>query len=247
MTSLRSWFVSGAVLAAAAGTAAPAAAQDGRIGLHVNFGAQGGSGDISQRLTPTIYDETATIDISQTYESGPLVDVGGDYIVFGHFGVGASYSHTSGDGNAAVAGEIPHPLYYDLPRGAVASATGLNHVENAVHVSALYRFAATPKLDVTVGIGPTFFSVKQDLITRVNVSEDTSGPVMTVSASELSDSAVGVNVSADASYMVTRNIGAGLLLRFAKSTATLTSPDIAGSVDVRAGGFQVAVGLRVRF
>jgi Outer membrane protein beta-barrel domain len=247
MTSLRSWLVSGAVLTAMAGAATSASAQEGRIGLHVNFGAQSGSGNLSQQLRPTIYDETATIDISQGYKNGPLVDVGGDYIVFGRFGVGVSYSHTSGDGNAALAGQIPDPLYYDLPRGAAASVTGQTHAENAVHISALYRFAAAPKLDVTVGIGPTFFSVKQDLVTRVDVTEGASGPVMAPTSTELSDSAVGVNISADAAYMVTKNIGAGLLLRFARSTATLTAPEATGSVDVRTGGFQVGVGLRVRF
>ena len=80
MTSLRSWLVSGAVLIVAAVLARPAQAQaqEGRFGAHITFGAQTGSGDLSQQFTPLIYDEKATIDISQTYESGPLVDLGGE-------------------------------------------------------------------------------------------------------------------------------------------------------------------------
>ena len=76
MTSLRSWFVSGAVLAMAA-AASPAHAQDSKFTASVNFGFQAGSGDISQSLQPIIYDEAAKVDGAQSYENGPLVDVGG--------------------------------------------------------------------------------------------------------------------------------------------------------------------------
>lgn len=258
MTSSRSWLVSGVALLVGALAAAPASAQDGRLGLHVNFGAQTGSGDISQQLRPMIYDETAVIDINQTYESGPLVDVGGDYFLFrrsgvlGHVGVGVSYSHTSGDGNATLAGQIPDPLYADTPRSVVASASSLKHTENAVHLDVLYRFAATPKLGVTVGIGPTFFSMKQDLMTSVDITEVSTAPPFappntTAVVKRLSDTPAGVNVSGDVTYKVTRHIGAGLLLRFAKSTGKLQPSEATGPIKVRAGGFQVAVGVRARF
>lgn len=261
MTSLRSWFVSMAAFATVlSGVPAQAQSQpraqtkpsggsslfDGRASVHFNFGAQTGSGDISQTFTPIIYDEPATIDVAQTYETGGLIDVGGSYMVYGDFGVGVSYSHTSGDGDAAIAAQIPDPLFADRPRSASAIATGLDHSENAVHISMLYRFAATPKLDVTVGLGPTFFSVKQDLVPTVDVTEASGGPVITPAVVEGSDSAVGVNVSADATYMITDLIGAGVLLRYAKSTAEVSATDSA-SVDVDAGGFQIALGVRVRF
>ena len=267
MTSLRSWFVSLAMLAACL-VSIPAQAQDkpqdtgqdktqtkpseawwkfdGRASVYVNFGAQTGSGDITQTFTPTIYDEPASINIAQSYESGGLIDVGGSYMVYEDFGVGVSYSHTAGDGNAAIAAQIPNPAHFNDLRSASATASGLEHKEDAVHVSALYRFAATPKIDVTVGLGPTFFSVKQDLVPTVDVTEAAGGPVITPAVVKASDSAVGVNISADATYMITDMIGAGLLLRYAKSTAEVSAAD-SQSVDVRAGGFQIAVGVRVRF
>jgi hypothetical protein len=263
MTFLRSWFVSVAMLAACL-VSTPAQAQtqdqtqtkpseawwrfDGRASVYFNVGAQTGSGDITQTFTPVIYDEPASIATAQTYETGGLIDVGGSYMVYGDFGVGVSYSHTKGDGNATIAAQIPHPVFADLPRSATATATGLDHSENAVHISALYRFAATPKIDVTVGLGPTFFSVKQDVATvsEKDVTEAAGGPVIAPKAVEGSDSAVGVNVSADATYMITDLIGAGVLLRYAKSTAEITAPG-SQPFDVRAGGFQIAVGVRVRF
>src|SRR4026207_365622 len=132
MNFLRSWFVSGVVLALGA-QAAPTFAQtppipppgpESRISAWLNFGAQAGSGDLSQHLTPTIYDEPAAVDVAQAYESGPLVDVGGGYFFHGNFGAGLSYSHTSGDGNATIAAQIPNPLFADQFRAGGANATG---------------------------------------------------------------------------------------------------------------------------
>jgi Outer membrane protein beta-barrel domain len=191
-----------------------------------------------------IYDEPARLDVAQTYESGPLFDIGGSYLIYDNFGVGLSYSRTSGDGVATVTGQIPDPDVTDRPRAASASADGLGHTENAVHVQVFYRFAATPKLDISVGLGPTFYSMTQDLIDTVDVAEP--GPTITPRPAEVSESPVGFNIGADATYMINERFGAGVLLRIATGSADMALPS-GGSVEVDAGGFQFAVGLRVRF
>jgi hypothetical protein len=244
MTSFRLFGVCCLSVAAAVFSASPALAQTGRFTASVNFGVQGGSGEFTQTLTPTIYDETATINIAQSYESGPLFDVGADVLVVGNLGVGLHYSRTSGDGAAAVAGQIPDPLFFDRPRGATAAVDGLEHTESAVHLQLFYRFAASPKLDVAVGVGPTFFSVKQQLIDTVSVSEP--GPTMSPQVVEADDSPVGVNFGADITYLVTSSIGAGVMLRYATGSADFATPG-GGSVSLDAGGFQFGAGLRVRF
>jgi hypothetical protein len=259
MNFLRSWFVSGVVLTALGTQAAPAFAQtpaipppgpESKISAWLNFGAQAGSGDLSQHLTPTIYDEPATIDVAQTYESGPLVDVGGGYLFHGNFGAGLSYSHTSGDGNATIAAQIPNPLFADQFRAAAANANGLKHTEDQVHIFAMYRLAINPKMDVTFGLGPTFFWVNQELVSTVNVTEPTRVPPFgspTIDAVVIKgkDTAVGVNISGDFTYMISNRFGAGVLLRYAKSTANID--DGGTSTEVRAGGFQFGIGARMRF
>lgn len=227
-----------------ASTKAPASAQTGRVTASINFGAQGSSGDFTQRLTPTIYDEVASIEIGQNYESGPLFDIGAGMTLFDNLGVSLSYSRTAGDGVATVAAQIPDPLFFDRPRGASASVDGLKHTENAVHLQVFYRFAATPKIDISVGVGPTFFSVKQELIDNVTVTEPT--PTVTPVVVSLSDSPVGINVGADITYLVTKTVGAGVLLRYATGSADFATAS-GSSVSLDAGGFQIAGGLRVRF
>ena len=251
MTSLRSWFVSGAVLALAT-AASPAQAQDSKFTASVNFGYQAGSGDISQSLQPIIYDEAAKIDVSQTYENGPLVDVGGTYLFYGKWGASVAYSHTSGDGNASVSAAIPDPFVTDNPRAVSFSANGLKHSENQVHVDVVYRFVATPKIDVTVGVGPTFFSMNQDFVTDVTVTETATvppftNPTVTPTISTVKKSPVGFNIGADVTYMVTHNMGVGLLLRFAHANPALDVPNTPSTIDVKAGGFQVGGGFRYRF
>jgi opacity protein-like surface antigen len=243
MTSFRSCVAYVAVVAGVL-AASPASAQNGRITASINFGAQGGSRDFTQHLTPTIYDEPASIDIAQNYESGPLFDIGAGMTLFGNIGVGLSYSRTSGDGVAALAAQIPDRLVDERPRGASASADSLDHTENAVHLQVFYRFAASPKLDVSVGIGPTFFSVKQELIDGVDVTD----PPLTMAprVEKASDSPVGINVGADMTYMVTKSIGAGALLRYTAASGDFATPN-GSPVSLDVGGFQFAVGLRVRF
>jgi opacity protein-like surface antigen len=251
MTSLRSWFVSGAVLAMAA-AASPVQAQDSKFTASVNFGFQAGSGDISQTLQPVIYDEAAKIDVAQTYENGPLIDVGGTYLIFGKWGASVAYNHTSGDGNASISGAIPDPFVTDSPRAVALSANGLKHNENAVHVDVVYRFAATKKIDVTVGVGPTFFSMDQEFVTEVAVTETATvppftNPTATATVSKVKKSPVGFNIGADVTYMLTHNMGVGMLLRFAQANPSLDVPNTPTPIDVRAGGFQVGGGFRYRF
>jgi hypothetical protein len=267
MTFLRSWFVSGVMFIAVGAQAVPAFAQtpaipapasESKIATWINFGAQGGSGDLSQHLTPIIYDEAATIDVAQTYENGPLVELGGGYLFYdnfgGKFGAALSYSHTSGDGNAVIAAQIPDPLVSDpaLFRAASAAANNLKHSEDALHFMLLYRRSATDKIDVTFGIGPTVFWVNQELIPTVTVTEPTrvppfGTPSLTPVVVKGKDTAVGVNISGDVTYMVTKTFGAGVLLRYAKSTANISVEGATQSADVKAGGFQFAAGVRARF
>lgn len=247
MTSLRSYFVQAAALVCAVlAVSTPALAQEDRITVGINFGVQAGSGDFGQRLTPLVYEEPSVFEIAQDYDSGVLFDVGGTVLLFGNIGAGASYSRSGGDGSAVIAAQVPHPLIFDARRSASATLGGLDHTENAVHLQVVYRYAVTPKLDVTAGVGPTFFTVSQALITGFRVTESGNTPVIDPQPTELSDSAVGFNIGADVMYTIRPRLGVGVLLRYSRGTAEYTIPD-SSTVDVDAGGLHFGVGARYRF
>ena len=96
--------------------------------------------------------------------------------------------------------------------------------------------------------GPSFFSVKQDIVNDFEISEtypyDTATFTRAIAASQ-SESAVGVNVGGDVAYFFTPNVGVGGTAQSSGATVEMTVPS--GTADVKAGGLQVGGGLRLRF
>ena len=62
----------------------------------------------------------------------------------------------------------------------------------------------------------------------------------------LKDSGLGFNIGADMTYSIHQNIGAGLLLRYTYGSIGFDLGNGETS-DIKVGGFQIAVGARVRF
>ncbi len=162
-----------------------------------------------------------------------------------HQTVGVGFSRVSDSADVAVAGTVPHPLFFDQLRGASAQASGLSRTETAVHLQLIYMAVVTNEIDVAISVGPSFFSVTQDIVSAVAVQEGAAPfevvTAATATTTEVNDRAVGFNVGADMTYRFMPNLGAGLFLRYAAASVDLPST----SSD--AGGFQVGIGLRARF
>jgi hypothetical protein len=107
------------------------------------------------------------------------------------------------------------------------------------------------ELSVHVTVGPSFFSLKQDVLADVTFTEQPPFTTVNVSGvtAERTDSAVGVNAGVDVSYILSESdaykIGAGAFLRYAGASARITV--IENDVDTDVGGLQFGLGLRVRF
>jgi hypothetical protein len=217
---------------------------------HLNLGLQASPHDLDQDTTATIYDEPARIQVSDEFGTGAVFDVGGGVRVWRRLYAGLSYSRLSNTRDATVNASIPHPQVFDQPRAVTATA-GLKHTEDQVHLHAMWRMPITTKFDVTVGIGPTFYSVRQDLveITEANISEtgnpSTGVTINSVNVVRATDSTVGWNLSADGTYLLTRRYGVGGFLRFTGGSVDMNVGSETVGLDV--GGFQIGIGGRVRF
>jgi hypothetical protein len=150
-----------------------------------------------------------------------------------------------------VTASIPHPVFANEPRTAATNVSPLENYERGIHFIAGWEFDATDKIHVLVFGGPSLFGVRQDVVSDIAVQEG-GAPFNTVTISgatltRLSEfGALGYNLGVNGSYMFTRRIGAGILVRFSGGTVDLTGPGgIALAVD--AGGLDVGIGLRVRF
>ena len=103
--------------------------------------------------------------------------------------------------------------------------------------------------EIAVFGGPTFFDIKQDLVTDVLFTNtypyDTATYTGTTTGRQ-SESTVGFNAGADVTFYFSSHVGVGVLARFSRATIDLPSQD-GGTVAVDTGGFQTGGGLRLRF
>jgi hypothetical protein len=218
---------------------APAPLMQGWV--NINGGAQPATRTFATAGTIPIYGEQATFTADHHVGNGPIFDVNGGYRIRPNIGVGAGYTTFKAKKDAsAVHSSVPSPLFFNSPQVQNQTVPDLNHTENAFYVQGVFFMPLTNNFDVAVGVGPAFFKVKQDLISRIDIPAGTQAAVPVIATE--SKTAVGANVSVDLNYLFTPRIGAGLFVRYAGAKAGLDA-----APDLKVGGFQAGLGLRVRF
>jgi hypothetical protein len=243
-------------LAAISAVASPAAAQDTPIFVNVNFGFQAQSQDLRQAGEFPLYDETGSWEAEHSIKGGPYFDLGGGLLVWRKLSIGAAYTaRAKHSRDVAVNAAVPSPVFTDSFRHASAPASGLQHSERAVHLQALWHVPVTVEFDVTVFGGPTFFSIRDELIDGVEPSEvggDFSTVNVGIRTARQRNTTTGFNIGIDTRYMLRRNlpyvrrVGAGAMLRYSHGSTKLESAQ-GGRFTVDAGGLEIAAGLRFRF
>jgi hypothetical protein len=235
------------------GAAAPVSAQSGatrtdRARVSINFGFQPSSVTFETSATTPSYVENAVFRTTYSVSSGPMFDAGVAVLVAGGFGLGVAVSSFSREHDAAVSGTIPHPFFFNAPRSISGTAPGLERSEVAAHIQAVY-VVSSGKIDVAIAGGPSWFNLKQDLVTDVAYAEtypyDTAA-FTKATTSRVTASKLGFNVGADVGVHFTRNVGAGGIVRFSRASVALAGAN-GVSVTVDAGGLQVGGGLRLFF
>lgn len=241
--------VAGALALGSTPAAAQGAAPADRGYVHVNVGTQAGSHDLTQQGSFDQYAETGLFSSKSTVGGSPIFDVGAGVRIMGKLFAGVSFTRASDTSNGEVTGSVPHPFYYDQFRSVTGQATGLKHTETGIHVQAVYRQPVTTKFDVALSVGPSFFSVEQDVVKAITIAEQgqpTTGVVMTgVEKEKVKENAVGFNVGVDGTYMFSRSLGAGAFLRYTGGSVDLGAT--AGKTKLDIGGLQIGAGLRLRF
>jgi len=209
--------------------------------------------DFTDNVVFTEFAEEGTLTANYGPNGGSeLIDVGGGVRVWQNLAVGVAVSAFAINKGASVTAQIPHPFYFDRDRQITAQGQSgpiVGREEKAVHFQGIWMMPVNEVLEVAVFGGPTFFNIKQDLVTAVLF--DQAYPYDTVSyrgatIGQQSGSKVGFNVGVDVSVYFSGNVGVGGLVRFSRSTIRLPSEG-GGTVAVDTGGIQMGGGLRVRF
>jgi opacity protein-like surface antigen len=230
--------------------AGSAAAQDrprGFIGL--NGGYQASTTEFDDNFTFTAHQETGTTRVSYPIDAGPAFDAGAGIRVWRRLGVGVAVSRFTIDSTVSATSSIPHPFFLRQNREVSGEADGIRREETGIHVQAQYSVPLGRRLQLTLMAGPSLLQVSQAVVIDVNYTEEypyDTASFSGVDSTRKKGSKAGFNAGADVRWMFTRNIGVGMMARFARATVDLDPVDDR-TITVDAGGAQVGVGLRVGF
>ena len=208
----------------------------------LSVGGQAGSHTLTTQTDFTLYEETGTLTTSQKVGGGAFVDIGGGYKVWRNLVVALSFSHAGSSSDVSITAQVPDSVFTDRLRPATARLSGAKHSENVVHISAVWMVPVTDKIDVGVLAGPSVFMIKQGLANGVTVTEP-DPTVNNVTSTNAKKTTGGFDLGVDATYLITKKIGAGLLARYTVASVKLP----AATKSLTLGGFQFGVGARYRF
>ena len=216
--------------------------------LSLSGGIQWAAGTLSDQFTYDVNVETATTSVEYDSTTAPLLDVGAGWRFWKTTGIAVGLSYSSVKSSAQTESEIPHPFFDDRPRVVSGEAENLHRIETDVHVQ-LFWLREHRKWRTRVLGGLTHFTVKQDVVTSINVVEtypyDTA-EFHSASRERASGSGIGFNVGVDVAWMFTRQFGWGGAVRYTRGTTDL---NVTGnrSVSTDAGGVQAVTGVRIAF
>lgn len=213
---------------------------EGKIFINVNGGAQTQSRSVDNSFSIPIYGQTATVATTATIPGGGLFDLSVGYKVRPSIGVAFGFSTFSGDGTVAGAASVPSPIFFNRPAAVTIPESPADCKERSLYFLLVGFVPVTDKVDVAVSIGPSFTHVEQSLITSVSIPSGTQNVNPTIQTQ--SGTAAGVNVGVDLTYMFVRQVGAGAFMRYISGSVDLDSAS-----GLKAAGFQVGVGGRLRF
>jgi hypothetical protein len=214
-----------------------------RVIVSINASYLTASRTFDDTRTFDLYTETASFTSNYSVEPSLGVDAGAFVRIWKGIAAGVAFTSYSDSRDIEIDASLPHPLKFNSPRTITGTAAG-DHEETAIHLEFAYIVPMGKKMSAVIFGGPSFFTVKQSVVTAVQWNETYPFDEATFSGATVStedESTKGFNVGADVAYYFTKNIGAGAIIRFSSATATFSLGD------VDAGGALVGGGLRLRF
>jgi hypothetical protein len=176
------------------------------------------------------------------------------------FGVGVSFSRTAHEDVATLSARVPHPIFANAYATDEAPTDEvMQRVEGGVNLQAMVVAAQNERFRFRVFGGPTYFRVEQDAVTAIRYDQEFLflQPVNAIEITQFDSARIegtgwGFLAGADASVFFNRIIGVGGFAKFSRGNVDLenTLATAIGDddlVSVKAGGFQVGGGLRLKF
>jgi hypothetical protein len=238
----------GLALLAGAGPAAAQVETPSRARLFVNGAFSLGGLDYSETRSYTLFAEESTLDADYTADSAPGFELGLRYNFRRGLGAEVAFSKTDRDGSVVVQTGLPHPFLFDQPREVSRTQDGFPYDETAFHFDLAYT-KRSGSLELFAFGGGSLIKVKATVVgANLSVSQQYPFDTATLNAlpsTTLEDTPFGFNVGGGLDYVMGR-FGLGGQVRYSRATAKLV-PSEGNTLEVSAGGFQAAVGVRLFF
>jgi opacity protein-like surface antigen len=237
------------VIAASSLAASAGAADEQRFTVLVNGLFAPSSSTYDSVRTFNAFAEEGSVETSYDAGSGPGFEAGIVWNFAKSFGVGLAGGVVSRSTDATYTAHVPHPLFLNRPRTAEGTLSSLDYQEQQGHLDLVYT-GRSGSFDFSVFAGPSYFNVSSDLLSQPDYDQSYPYDTITVTnvpALSFDDTGFGFNAGAGVGYRFSRSIGVGVTGRFSRATIELVPEAGQDTVEIDAGGFQIAGGLRIYF
>lgn len=233
-------------LLAAAGAQAQSESPS-RARIFVNGGFSVGSLDYSEARHYTLFAEESTLNADYTADAAPGFEVGVQYNFRGGLGAAVAFGKTDRDGSVDVQTGLPHPFFFDEKREVSLSRDGFPYNETALHFDLVYT-KRSGSLELSAFAGGSRVKVEARVVSDLSFSQQypfDTATLVDLPSTTVEDSPFGFNVGGGLDYVMGR-FGLGAQLRYTRATAKLV-PTEGNTLEVSAGGLQIAAGVRLFF
>ncbi len=229
----------------------PAEAQE-RYRVSANVGAQSTSTTVTERQTFQQYFEEGSFTFERTTPRDIFYDVGGTVRVWRDLHAGVAISVFENTGTGTIEARVPHPLQFNRPRTTTAELSGVTRREIGQHITIGWAIPAAAGIDFIVFGGPSVFTTEQTFVTGLMLTLDKEVfPFDTLAfpgaqTETQREHVIGYNLGVDMTWLFSRHVGVGALLRYSDGQKDFT-PTGNATVEVKVGGLQAGGGLRLAF
>lgn len=237
------------VLGSSAALAQTPAPRSFRGFVSVNGGFQVTSNDFADAGTKREHLEDGRLETTYVVKGGQTFDITGGTAVWRRLGIGVGVSRFTVDTPTTITASVPHPFFFNRLRPVNGEAPGLTREELVIHVQARATLPVGSRAELTVFGGPSFFKVKQGMVTDVSYRDSypydqaSFGGAVTTTTDA---SKTGFGGGGDLAFYFSRNVGIGGTFQFAG--ASVDVPGTGGATrQVKVGGARTGAGLRLRF
>jgi hypothetical protein len=219
-----------------------------RVWVEAGGGVQSAASEFSDSFTIQRFAEDGTVSVQYPGGSSAIFDGGVGVRLWRRLGVGFAYTQSSIQKSADVTAQIPHP-FFDNRLRSIEGSTNATHKESGAHIQVSFLANLSPKVRMIVSGGPSILSVEQTFVTDVSFSQEYPYDTATFTGATThrsTASKTGFNVSADTFWMISKQFGAGGLVRFTRATVSEDAGN-GRTHSVDAGGVQASAGIRFLF